>query len=259
MFKVVIEGKTIEQFKENVVIFYKELIDKGNTVECLNQPNLTNFDELLGTQEVEPIVALPAMPLYETPFPPAIAAHPFIPGPVEVPTAPAPAATSGSQPLDSKWTPWDERIHSATKATNKDGTWRTRRGVEPKLVETIEAQIRVTAPKTTAVVAPPPPIAAPFVPTIVPPEPVAPPVVAPLAPTPPIPSPSLTLAHTFESFKQNLVATLAKLVADGKLTQDYINQIKTYFGVEQIWKINDEQLSQMFQQFVDAGLLTKVG
>lgn len=52
-------------------------------------------------------------------------------------------------PIDSTGTPWDERIHSASKALNSDGTWRLRR--KPKdmdeaewaaLVESIKTEIK---------------------------------------------------------------------------------------------------------------------
>jgi len=53
-----------------------------------------------------------------------------------------------ADPVDSTGTPWDERIHSASKALNSDGTWRLRR--KPKdmdeaewlaLVESVKAEL----------------------------------------------------------------------------------------------------------------------
>ena len=41
-----------------------------------------------------------------------------------------------SNPVDSTGTPWDERIHSASKALNADGTWRLRR--KPKDIDEAE-------------------------------------------------------------------------------------------------------------------------
>ena len=44
--------------------------------------------------------------------------------------------------LDSRGLPWHEEIHASSKATNADGTWRTKRGVDKALVERIEATLR---------------------------------------------------------------------------------------------------------------------
>lgn len=43
---------------------------------------------------------------------------------------------------DANGLPWDERIHSGTKALNADGTWRTKRGVDKALVAEVEAELR---------------------------------------------------------------------------------------------------------------------
>lgn len=57
---------------------------------------------------------------------------------------------------DSTGTPWDERIHSASKALNADGTWRLRR--KPKdmdeaewtaLVESVKGELHTQTPVTT--------------------------------------------------------------------------------------------------------------
>jgi len=66
----------------------------------------------------------------------------------------APSATSAI--FDSKGLPWDERIHSGTKGTNQDGSWKKRRGVQDAVVAKVEAELR-SAPPTPAASAPPPP------------------------------------------------------------------------------------------------------
>jgi len=43
------------------------------------------------------------------------------------------------------------------------------------------------------------------------------------------------------------------------VTEEYVNQLKNYFQVEQIWAINDQQKAIVFDQFVQYGLVTKVG
>lgn len=44
--------------------------------------------------------------------------------------------------FDSAGLPWDERIHSSAKATNNDGTWRARRGVDRAVVAAVQAELR---------------------------------------------------------------------------------------------------------------------
>lgn len=52
--------------------------------------------------------------------------------------------------VDSKGTPWDARIHSESKATVADGSWRKRRGVSDELFAEVMAELADAAP-------PPPP------------------------------------------------------------------------------------------------------
>jgi hypothetical protein len=61
--------------------------------------------------------------------------------------------------LDVAGHAWDERIHSGTRAKNKDGTWRTKRGVSAGVVAQVEAELKGAKPATVAApgVAPPPP------------------------------------------------------------------------------------------------------
>lgn len=52
--------------------------------------------------------------------------------------------------LDARGFPWDERIHASSKAINADGTWKKRRGVNPKEVEQIEAELILNSPEEPA-------------------------------------------------------------------------------------------------------------
>ena len=54
-------------------------------------------------------------------------------------------------PLDSQGLPWDSRIHSSSKATIADGSWKLRRGVDPAEVEKVKAQLKelMAVPVTT--------------------------------------------------------------------------------------------------------------
>lgn len=59
------------------------------------------------------------------------------------PPAPDPIVTNpeGAPDVDSRGLPWDERIHASTKATNGDGSWRNKRGVDKALLEAVEAEL----------------------------------------------------------------------------------------------------------------------
>jgi len=48
------------------------------------------------------------------------------------------------QVTDSNGTPWDERIHSTPSTTNKDGTWRAKRGVTAEQIAAVRAEQRAS-------------------------------------------------------------------------------------------------------------------
>lgn len=54
----------------------------------------------------------------------------------------APAAQAATNGLDKSGLPWDDRIHSSSKAFNADGTWRKKRGVSDALVAEVELQLK---------------------------------------------------------------------------------------------------------------------
>lgn len=184
--------------------------------------------------------------------------------------------------VDSKGLPWDQRIHSVSNGTNKDGSWRYRRGVEDALIAQVEAELREkmkqhqggaslsgpvipAVPVTPAAAFPadhqgntPPTLA--IVPALPPSTPVAPFTPAPTmaAPVAPPPQP-VTFAHSVDTFKAQLIPTLAELVKQGKLTNEYVQSLKAHYKVDEIWKLNDAQSTEMFNMFCQHGLLTRVG
>lgn len=137
---------------------------------------------------------------------------PFVPPPPPPVTvvAPAPVNTvmntpavsapaSSSVDLDINRLPWDGRIHAETKAKNKDGSWRNKRGAKPEFIAAVTAELRVNYPVPVgslaaaaaaippSTVVPPPPVGVPPPPSpatagFVPPPP--PGVVAPVLPIP---------------------------------------------------------------------------
>lgn len=111
--------------------------------------------------------------LPNAPAGPAVAAAPIA-------NAPSSAPAVGVA-VDARGFPWNAKIHSSTKAVNKDKTWRRRQGVTEELVAQVEAELK-------QVMAIPGPTPVP-----------APPVQAPTPPTPPLPpglplTPSTALA-----------------------------------------------------------------
>lgn len=47
-----------------------------------------------------------------------------------------------SDTLDANGLPWDDRIHSSSRARNADGSWRMKRGVQEHLVKEVEHELR---------------------------------------------------------------------------------------------------------------------
>ena len=181
---------------------------------------------------------------------------------VEAP-APTPAVEDVNlDELDSEGCPWDERIHAKTRTQTAEGIWKKARGLDVDKYEKIKSELIATVKLLSN-------------PTPIPPMPVneTTPVVekqveAP-APTPapePTPTPEPTPAmpqmttggHTLQSFSQNLPMVISGLITEGKVSAEYIEQLKSYFGVSEIWDVNETQKAEMFEAFSGAGFIQKV-
>lgn len=88
-----------------------------------------------------------------------VGGEPLPPGSAELPVVPVDRSE-----VDGAGLPWDIRIHAGGKTKNKDGTWRGKRGVDPALVATVEAELKaimgapaVTVADVAAGAVPPPP------------------------------------------------------------------------------------------------------
>lgn len=228
-------------------------------------------------EECEPVVTIPKTAVYEVSGSAAITLpeserlEPKVSGEVE------------NMDLDARGVAWDARVHASSKTKTKDGSWRARRGVDEVLLKEVESKRYGVTPKQVAeamaipdvpgvpdipampsapvltVVPPPPP---PTVPVEIPnfEIPPAPPVAAPKYENIATPPASVQKpAHTAESFRQNFVYTLSKLVQDGKLSAEYLKQLKAYFKVQEIWQLNEAQINEVFENFVKTGFITKVG
>lgn len=246
-FKVIIEGRSKQELVDNMREYLG--LDKEN---CPTAP-----------QEQDDFVT-DAAKLPEVPKVEAIERARLIPPSTSNLSPPSPNPTSSNAisndyGLDSKSLPWDERIHSVTQAKNKDGSWRTRRGAEDTLVRQVEAELRgrsisgaPIAERHIAAVLSPIPISTVASVSNSPPIPVAPPSV----PIPP-PQPLVPAAHSLKTFRETLIPTLAKLVREQKLDQAYINTLCAHFGVQELWKVNDAQLEELFNNFVQYGMIVK--
>ena len=139
----------------------------------------------------------------EAPATEAVPSPPFV--------LPEPPAAPPS--VDASGLPWDARIHSESKATVSDGTWRKRRGVDPELVKQVEAELRGEVPAAAATPEVTEPSAAAVSASI--PVPPAPAVIPP----PPAPTPEAAPARS--------LTDLSAAVAQGKLKMtDLIEQAK---------------------------------
>ncbi len=268
MIKVLVEGRTANEMRKNLEAFFASVRNEQSAPIANGQDDEDDMTHLSAS----------------APQPDPEDVEDIDENPVAGPAPHASAGTMMEYGVDSRGFPWDERIHSAgANQKNKNGTWRSRRGVEPSYVVQIEHELlqrmkneyqEVASPAPLqpvpmvqpAVVATPPPLA------IVPPvmaSPVIPQMAAqpaplaqvqvPVAVPPPLPPQQVTLAHTKDTFRAQLIPTLAELTKIGKLTPEYINALKTHFGVDEIWKLSPEQTEVMFDNFVQHGLIQRVG
>jgi len=251
MFKILIQGRTIEELRANYELFNNEL----NRRVSISNP-LIPEPAMLDEEEQEDFLT-------------EAAAQPSSPTiPLGLPAESESMSAVSKNDIDSKGMPWDARIHASSRAVTAKGSWRYRRNVEDSTIYKVEQELiaalkgaPVTLPPTPAIPAAPihhvavSPAQAP-VQQVVPSVPVVPP--APVAPPQmPRPEPALPSAHTVETFKKLLVPTLADLVKKGKLTQEYVNQLTQHFGVDAIHKVNDQQAEEMFHNFIQYGMIAK--
>jgi hypothetical protein len=162
--------------------------------------------------------------------------------------------------VDSEGIPWDKRIHSSSKKKVANGTWRLGRGVDENLAMQIKSEYRKNAPVQTQ--APVqnfqnnPPVNQPVYNV---PQTQAP-VVTQTLPNPNPPQPQMNNGgHTFDTFKNNFAVIVAQLLTDKKIGQDYVNQLKSFFNITEIWMANDEQKFMCFTDFAKYGFIQQVG
>lgn len=123
--------------------------------------------------------------------------------------------------VDKTGLPWDERIHSSSKDNrmNADGTWRSKRGVDPKYKAKIESELRATLGAT----APAPTPTATSTPQATPP--------LPGGNLPPMPG-AAVVDPAYAALVQ-FIATNTQSQANpaGRLTDEYVKQVLTHYGI----------------------------
>lgn len=225
-----------------------------------NVPAGTELDPAAVFGSARPLVPPPPADALSTAADPV----PVLPGPAAVTTGTAESpSTAPAGERDSAGLPWDERIHSETRKTNADGTWRYRRNLDPNVKTAVTNELKATygvrpvTPATAqtlnftpqeiaASVVPPPPGATgtDHVPTPanVPPPPSAMVLPFPAQPTPAVPVPPSThvgvpnasnggVVQTVTSFR-DLMTKVNVALAAGKLTQPQLVEACKAAGVE---------------------------
>lgn len=157
----------------------------------------------------------------EPPRPPAAApSAESVPSPgTNGPVSSGEDAPTDDSPVDKNGLPWDGRIHSETRSQNADGSWRRKRGVDPKLIESVEAELKGATPATP----PAPPTPAAQAPAVVPPPP-----VAGTPATPPAPP----------AVKARGMADLSSAVAAGRIGLQDLQQVAASKGSPSVLELN---------------------
>jgi hypothetical protein len=284
MFTVSIKAENVSDFKSQLVTLLGELVVEEPPARAPSPAR-----EALKIAMEQPkhyIPPTPAMPTFvPAPLPAPvvqdIVAHQ---GPTRTETeiaAQVRVASPGGDQYDQRGVPWDARVHSSSKDITGKGVWRTRRGVDAATLHQIEATLQrqqtTAAPVQTSFAIPP----VPQVPTpVYNPAPAAPiqqvasvpaisqvntqPVAQPVQNFDPIQVPSTLKkkqAHNLDSFKATIIPSLAKLVEDRWIDQAYVQSLKEYFQVQELWQVAGDpvKVNEMFENFCAAGIINKVG
>lgn len=172
--------------------------------------------------------------------------------------------------LDSEGLPWDSRIHSSNKEKIASGAWRARRGVNKDEVAKIKQEIRqrmqggVTQQTAIPNNTPTQPVVNNPVQSnmgtavnnnvgVAPTTPAHQPQVSMPATTPALPMQNNVF--TLEAFKGNFPVILGNLVMEGKIQQQYLQDLTNYFQLQHIWEANDEQKAAVYSHFINEKII----
>lgn len=177
---------------------------------------------------------------------------------------------TNSTDVDSRGMSYNARIHASSRNFNKDGSWRNKRGLDDAFLSKVETELMANKVQAiNAMFVPPPPTTT----VVVEEHPMAKPIINQTENTPviteivhapkyeEIPMPgSNRPAHTLATFKNNLTVLMAQLINEGKIDTDYVDQLKKYFGVKEIWNVlgSEKQCLELYDTFSKCGFITAV-
>jgi hypothetical protein len=285
MIKISIDQPTYQALKNDIMMFVNRYIE----VEPQKDPAHLNSETLQAAppsihQRVDLGGYTEAFPDSKGHVQPRTSGYPPAPQKVPTPIMAIPriptqqsASTTTHNPLDSVGQPWNPEIHSSSKNFNKDGTWRIKRNLDPAVLAAAKAGAQGPTRTRTEIVARMEEAAIPFQAPPVPFVPAAAPInTAPLAqpaaiqPTTEtvirgndiysVPNAQGVHAHTLLTFKENLVPIFASLVTEGRINQEYIDQLKNYFGIKELWDLwkDEKKVSELFENFCGANLIQRI-
>ena len=242
MFSITVKGQSVQDLKMNLEVLINEL----DPTQVINAPILTVDPEDQLTRTSSMLLNAPVE-------------HNIIYNDVKKVDHNLEVVPENLRELDSEGVPWDKRIHAGSRGKLANGMWRTKRGMEAEFVATIKAELlKQIELEANPIAIPSAPIteATPIVETPVA-EVIAPVVTADIAP-PVVELPKMGSGHSLETFTSQFPMIVGSLITEGKITQEYVNQLKEYFKVDQIWQVSSEQIVEVFASFVELGLVSKV-
>ncbi len=290
MFQIKVQAKTIDELVNKLGEMRERLTPQTVTPPVeITQSRAATVDEVEDAGKIAAALVLEAVaqPLTPSDMPLVLSEVANRTPPAKYLPSEEPLTPPPEEPLklhrdfDSAGVPWDARIHGKDRNKVKTGTWRYKRGVDKTIIAGIEAELRqqaqaaipqaiVAEQSAQAVVAPTlaPPVQAISVKTLpVTPRPTATLVVTSSPETlesrglhipPPVECDPKTDLYKLEYFIANYVDALTNLLKKGTLTQEYLEVLKAYFKVDQIWDLDTEQKTLMFEEFVKNKIITKV-
>lgn len=167
------------------------------------------------------------------PLPPSVlAASPPLQGPIP-----------SNLPIeyDSRGFPWDSRIHQDSRNKKISGVWKNRKGIDPAIVHTVEAELeprrQLPQPAQTSFV---PPIAPGAQTPIVPAGTASPVFVPPVHSLPP--DEPASIPRTAQPVTIAMLMTkITQAMAAGKLTHDEMNTGLSTLGLQSMVQLNTQQ------------------
>jgi hypothetical protein len=254
-FRVTIVGESFEELKDRMI----EFLTAGTNLKIPMIPKEEQEDFLTqAASQPSSEHTKPSVTSAPHPVPSGSSTDNGLPSPA----IPSNGLKTNDYGVDSRGLPWDERVHSSSQGKNATGSWRYKRNVEKNYIAQVEQELasRVKIDQGARMESVPQVPATPPTPlTVVPPPMAFPPTpVAPVQAPPPLPPPQIVpAAHSLVTFKQTLVPTLAKLVTDGKLNQAYIKTLCDHYQVPMLHMVNDEQLAELFESFVQYKMIVR--